>query len=302
MVFGSTAFAEGGEEDWLKNIFGYSESMNERPAPRRAKARPTPKKVAAKPKVTPKPRVTPKAQPKAQPKVEPKADQKVVAPKAPPKVEPAVEPNDAPAKVGKVEIEAGDLDAKLSRFDHVDPQHKIAKQPLRAALAFYATNQHKISNSRYLGVIDFSLNSSKPRFCVINMRTGDTECMKTSHGVGSDGGGGWARSFSNRKNSHASSVGYYKTLSTYSGKHGTSLRLDGLSATNSNALSRAIVIHEGMTRSGAHYVSDRNKAPAGRSHGCPALDPLKTQRIIAQVKGGALIYAWHPKFMNSPAR
>lgn len=295
------AFADA-DNDWLSRAFGYSESMNARPeprrAPRRAQPRPAPKpKVAVKPvapKVVTKPKATQKAEPKATPKAEPKAT---------PKVEPKIEPNDAPAKVGKVQVDPSDLDKKLARFDHVDPQHLIAREPLKAALAAYAMNQHKLSNSRYLGVIDFSKNSSKARFCVITMSSGETECMKTSHGVGSDGGGGWARTFSNRVNSHASSVGVYKTLSTYdSKKHGTALRMDGLSATNSNALGRAIVIHRGMTRSGVAYVSDRNQAPAGRSHGCPALDPQKTQRMIAQLKGGAIIYAWHPKFMNSPAK
>lgn len=201
-----------------------------------------------------------------------------------------------PARIGKVEVSTEALDVRLSRFKHVDPKNEIGEEPLKRALAFYATNQHKVSNSRYLAVIDFSKNSAKPRFCIINMNSGDTECMKTSHGIGSDGGGGWAKKFSNRKNSHASSVGYYKTLSTYSGKHGTSLRLDGLSATNSNALDRAIVIHP------AAYVTDRTRAVSGRSQGCPALDKAKAQRMIAQLKGGAIIYAWHPQHMSEPSQ
>jgi hypothetical protein len=80
-----------------------------------------------------------------------------------------------------------------------------------------------------------------------------------------------------------SSLGFYLTAETYNGEHGYSLRLDGLSSTNSNARERAIVIHA------ADYVAPGEKI--GRSWGCPAVEPRYHQQIIDELKEGALIYA-----------
>lgn len=195
------------------------------------------------------------------------------------------------AKIQKVEMTEAEVSRRISGFSHIRNNGKIADEPFKRALAFYSMNQHKVSNSRYLGVIDFSKNSSKKRFCLIDMRSGDVDCMKTSHGRGSDGGSGWASRFSNKPNSYASSLGFYKTLGTYPGKHGLSLRLKGLSDTNSMALERAVVIHA------ANYVNDSHGGVSGRSHGCPALDPRKTKSVIQKIKGGMIIYAWHGKYM-----
>lgn len=207
-------------------------------------------------------------------------------------------PKNAPARTAKVKVEPRVLEGNLARFKHLDPQQKISRAAFTSAVSFYAMNQHRISNHRYLGVIDFSKRSSEPRFCIINLKSGSTECIKTAHGVGSDRNG-YAVNFSNRHQSHKSSVGYYLTKATYrSKKHRIALRMEGLSATNSNALARAIVIHPAKTRSGQPYVVDRTRTVSGRSHGCPAIDPSKADRVIAQLKGGAVIYAWHPGFMK----
>lgn len=227
----------------------------------------------------------------ATPKRTTQPNRKKIRKAAAPQVKAQPQQVDAPAKIEKFKMSEGEVNAKIRRFSHIKNNGQIAEEPFKRALAFYASNQHKISNSRYLGVIDFTKNSSQKRFCLIDMRDGDVDCMKTSHGRGSDGGGGWARRFSNRHNSHASSLGYYKTMGTYVGKHGVSLRLQGLSPTNSNALSRKVVIH------GANYVQDRTRGISGRSHGCPALDRSKVQSIISRIKGGMIIYAWHAKHL-----
>ena len=60
------------------------------------------------------------------------------------------------------------------------------------------------------------------------------------------------------------------------------MRLDGLSSTNSNARKRAIVVHP------ATYVSD-SASRAGRSWGCPALDPKVSKSVIDRIKGGSLM-------------
>lgn len=86
-----------------------------------------------------------------------------------------------------------------------------------------------------------------------------------------------------------SSLGVYRTAETYQGKHGYSLRLDGLSpGKNSNARKRAIVVH------GADYASPRHLQKfdkLGRSWGCPALPREQSRAIIDTIKGGSVIYA-----------
>ena len=149
---------------------------------------------------------------------------------------------------------------------------------------YYDQNWKSFSNRRYVVLIDLGAKSSARRFFLFDLKTGQVKRYLTSHGAGSDKNrNGWAETFSNQSGSKASSLGAYKTLGTYTGKHGRSLRLDGLSSTNSNALSRAIVVH------GAKYIREKD-GYAGTSWGCPALDNAYVQGVIDKIKGGALLY------------
>lgn len=165
----------------------------------------------------------------------------------------------------------------------------VSRAAAQQVQEFLKKNQHELSNTRYFGIVDFSQNSGNRRFCVVETASGNAECVKVAHGRGSDGGNGWARRFSNKFDSGASSLGFYKTKEVYSGKHGRSLRLMGLSETNSNALSRSIVVHS------ADYVKDSGSSRAGRSLGCFALDSQKIGSVISKLKGGAVILAWYSK-------
>src|SRR5690606_31641781 len=113
-------------------------------------------------------------------------------------------------------------------------------------------NQHKLQNgSTILTVADLGLSSKKKRLWIMDLQN-KRVLLNTwvSHGQGS--GGDMATRFSNRPNSHQSSLGFYLTGEVYYGKHGRSLRLDGLDkGFNSKARARAIVIH------GADYVSQQ---------------------------------------------
>jgi L,D-transpeptidase catalytic domain len=77
------------------------------------------------------------------------------------------------------------------------------------------------------------------------------------------------------------------------GKHGLSLRLEGLErGVNDNSMARDIVIH------GATYVSEtlaQAKGRIGRSWGCPAVRPEIARELIETLKGGALVYAYFPE-------
>jgi hypothetical protein len=152
-------------------------------------------------------------------------------------------------------------------------------------------NPSTITNRTYIGIIDYTLHSSKRRFFIIDVRTKKITYHHTAHGTNSDDGNGNTVSFSNQDGSHKTSLGFMRTGETYFGSHGRSLRTHGLSPTNSNNLSRYIVIHK------AWYVTDSHinrYGRAGRSWGCPAVDPAVYASIINRLsnEGSAVIYAY----------
>jgi len=155
----------------------------------------------------------------------------------------------------------------------------------RKALEYFNANPDKIKNRSYIGIVDFAAHSSKTRFFILNVQSGEVHAMHVAHGSGSDSDAdGYATKFSNVPNSKASSLGFYVTGALYSGSHGKSMRLHGLSSTNSNALSRAVVVHESA------YVQEAN-VRQGRSFGCLAVSTTEIRKVLNSLNGGALIYA-----------
>ncbi|WP_192348504.1 murein L,D-transpeptidase catalytic domain family protein [Algoriphagus sp. Y33] len=141
--------------------------------------------------------------------------------------------------------------------------------------------------SKVLTVIDFSLPSTAKRMWVIDPVKGEILLNSVvSHGRNS--GDLMANAFSNQPESFKSSLGFYKTAETYSGKHGYSLRLDGLEkGFNDQARNRAIVIH------GADYAREefaKSVGRLGRSLGCPALPSELSAKAIDLIKEGSLLF------------
>lgn len=177
------------------------------------------------------------------------------------------------------------LSLDLSKYDYVDPKNLIPMNLKQEALQYYETNFDKIPNKDTLIVVDFKVHSSKKRQFVIDMRSGEVFPMLVTHGKNSDrNNDGYATDFSNTVDSKQSSLGFYLTAESYYGKFGYSLRLDGLSTSNSKVRERAIVIHP------ADYVEDNGKK-VGRSWGCLAVDPKLSKSYIDRVKDGVLILA-----------
>ncbi|RDC63578.1 murein L,D-transpeptidase catalytic domain family protein [Adhaeribacter pallidiroseus] len=140
-----------------------------------------------------------------------------------------------------------------------------------------------------LTVIDFSRSSCQKRLWVIDLKTNKLLYHTwVAHGKGT--GNEFARYFSNEPNSFKSSLGFYLTAQTYQGKHGLSLKLNGLDKNfNTNALARAVVMH------GADYVSEnfvKQHGRLGRSLGCPALPVKETPAIINKIKNNACLYIY----------
>jgi hypothetical protein len=172
-------------------------------------------------------------------------------------------------------------------YEYVDPKNVVPAKALTLALEGFDSRRKGLRNINYLTVIDYTQHSKNRRFYLIDMRSGAVTASVVAHGSGSDPGhDGYAEKFSNVSGSNATSLGFFTTAQTYEGSNGYSLVLNGLSSTNSNAASRAVVIH------GAAYVKDGN-AKQGRSWGCPALPMSANEGIIDKIRSGSLIFAYH---------
>ncbi len=165
----------------------------------------------------------------------------------------------------------------------------INPQLLERAKAALARHGTSIRYRDSIGVVDFSLPSSEPRFHLVDLLGGKVDSFRVAHGSGSDPmHSGFLEHFSNDFGSHASSNGTYTTADTYHGKYGLSMKLDGRDWTNNNANSRAIVIHN------AWYAEDSAVAQhgkLGRSQGCFAFSRASQYQVMNRLAGGRMIYA-----------
>lgn len=163
----------------------------------------------------------------------------------------------------------------------------MQKDVFRMAMTGYSKIAPK--NDSLISIIDFSRSSTDKRFYLIDLANKILLFNTyTSHGVNT--GEDQAFAFSNKNGSRQSSLGFYLTAETYKGKHGTSLKLDGLErGFNNRARKRYIVIHS------ADYVSEsfiKEHGRLGRSWGCPALPPDLTQDIIEKIKEGSVLFIY----------
>lgn len=158
-------------------------------------------------------------------------------------------------------------------------------------LYIFKTKERPNGNPRFWGIVDFNQHSSKKRFYVFDTKEKTVQQYLVAHGKGSDANhDGMADKFSNEGESKSSSLGIYRCAETYSGKHGFSLRMDGLEEINSNVRRRDIVLHK------ANYVSqdfiNKNNGILGRSDGCFAVENAVHETLINQLKDGSYIIAW----------
>lgn len=155
---------------------------------------------------------------------------------------------------------------------------------------FKIIESNQLRNSNILTIIDMSKSSKKERLFIIDIKNKKL-IHKSVVAHGQKSGIEFAKSFSNKINSHKTSLGFYKTDKTYFGKHGLSLRLDGLEFSNNNARKRAIVIHS------ADYASKvfiKNNGRLGRSWGCPSLPKKDYNKIIHKIKDESILFIYYP--------
>jgi hypothetical protein len=149
----------------------------------------------------------------------------------------------------------------------------------------------------FLYFVDYGLPSTTPRGYVFDMdslRVVDGP-FTVAHGRGSSTSQfGVPTRFSNASGSAATSLGLYLAKSTYD-FHGHAsgqaysaigMRLVGVSeGFNDNAFARRVVAH------GAPYVTP-NKA--GRSEGCPAMEPARAERLLPKLADGGMVFLFAP--------
>jgi hypothetical protein len=156
---------------------------------------------------------------------------------------------------------------------------------------FYYLKNKGVIQKNILTLVDFSLSSNTKRLWVIDLDK-ETVLFQTLVAHGRNTGEEFATTFSNNAESFKSSIGFYATGEIYNGKHGLSLKLDGLEkGLNDKARERAVVIH------GANYVSEsfiKQNKRLGRSQGCPAIPVEINEKIITVIQDKSCLFIYHP--------
>lgn len=158
----------------------------------------------------------------------------------------------------------------------------------KALTGFYNLKYSGLLHAKsILTIADFDQESSRKRLYIIDLASKKL-LLNTWVAHGQNSGGDKAAYFSNNINSNQSSLGFYLTGEIYYGKHGRSLKLDGMDqGFNSNARERSIVVH------GASYVSQKSidqLGRLGRSQGCPAVPAKLADQVINTISDRTVLF------------
>jgi hypothetical protein len=184
----------------------------------------------------------------------------------------------------------------FSSMVHSLSSPKALESAVKSYFAFKSAHPDEVKKP-LLYFVDYGLPSTKPRGYVLDMNA-----MKivegpftVAHGRGSSASrDGVPTRFSNAFGSAATSLGLYvtKALYAFTGHSGggtyssIGLRLMGVSnGFNTNAFARGVVAH------GAPYVTADK---AGRSQGCPAMEPGRAKELLPKLADGAMVYLFAP--------
>lgn len=165
----------------------------------------------------------------------------------------------------------------------------LSEQVFEKALTGYYNMKYSglLHDKSVLTIADFDQESRKKRLYIIDIDKKKL-ILNTWVAHGQNSGGDKPSNFSNIQNSNQSSLGFYLTGEIYFGKHGRSLKLDGMDQNfNSKARDRAIVVH------GADYVSQEtiNKlGRLGRSQGCPAVPTKLANKVIDAISDRTVLF------------
>ncbi|QPH40777.1 murein L,D-transpeptidase catalytic domain family protein [Pedobacter endophyticus] len=172
----------------------------------------------------------------------------------------------------------------------------------KALTGFYNMKYNGLLHAKsILTIADFDQESSKKRLYIIDLDKKKL-ILNTWVAHGQNSGGDKPTLFSNTPNSNQSSIGFYLTGEVYYGKHGRSLKLDGMDrGFNNNARERAIVVH------GADYVCQETinqLGRLGRSQGCPAVPAKLAEKVINTISDRTVLFInnsdqkYHSSFLD----
>ena len=187
------------------------------------------------------------------------------------------------------------LDAFSGAVRHLSRPQAL-ESAFRSYFAFKTAHPNEVKKP-YLYFVDYGLPSTTPRGYVFDMeRLAIVDGPFTvAHGRGSSTSQyGVPTRFSNSSGAATTSLGLYvaKALYDFHGHAGgqayssIGLRLMGVSqGFNDKAFARGVVAH------GAPYVTATR---AGRSQGCPAMEPARAQRLLPKLADGGLVFLFAP--------
>lgn len=193
-------------------------------------------------------------------------------------------------------------DGVVPNIEETLEYHGVSEKVSIAAAKAFEKASKDTQTSTYT-VIDMTEHSREKRLWTIDVSENELLFHEyVAHGRMSDPNhDGLLDTVSNVPNSKQTSVGIYETAEVYTGKHGRSLRLNGLEkGFNDNARDRAIVIH------GAEYVGHdfiKKHGKIGRSLGCPSVSVAVSDELISTIQNGTLvfIYADDPLWLETSA-
>jgi len=154
-----------------------------------------------------------------------------------------------------------------------------------------------LNKANVLSICDFTQSSRRKRLYVIDVQHRKL-LYNTYVAHGMNSGVDYATSFSNRPESFKTSLGFYLTTKTYTGRNGLSLKVTGLEKGYNNlAAKRGIVLH-GSDYIGYDYL--KNNGEMGRSLGCTAIPNAVNAKVIKSIKNGSCFFIYHPtkKYLN----
>lgn len=172
----------------------------------------------------------------------------------------------------------------------IDPHGVVRKDLIERARAAMDVHGHKISKRDRMYLVDFQKFSGEDRLYEVDLEGGWVTAYRTSHGRGSDPAhSGYAQQFSNRPDSHMSSIGAYATAgASWGSQQGPNVLLDGLEYSNNLARERAIIIH------GADYADPAflaRQGKLGRSYGCFSVSHADLIPLRERMGEGRLLFA-----------
>ncbi len=198
----------------------------------------------------------------------------------------------ASTRAASTERALGALSSAVRQLSH--PQ--ALRDAFVSYFAFSDAHPEKVRKP-YLYFVDYGLPSTTPRGYVFDMSSLEVVDgpFTVAHGRGSaPNAEGVPTRFSNTPGAATTSLGLYvaQELYPFRGKAGgrayrsIGLRLAGVSSKfNDNARMRGVVAH------GAPYVTESR---AGRSEGCPAMEPERAEELLPKLSNGGLVFLFAP--------